>query len=76
MFITNGVHGDLYFVAAKTDTTVKGSRGISIFAVEKGTPGFSVGRSLKKTGWLSSDTAELVFDGCRVPAAILFGGEH
>ncbi|MGH3927775.1 MAG: acyl-CoA dehydrogenase family protein, partial [Pseudonocardiaceae bacterium] len=76
MFITNGVHGDLYFVAAKTDTTVKGSRGISIFAVEKGTRGFSVGRSLKKTGWLSSDTAELVFEGCRVPAANLIGGEN
>lgn len=76
MFITNGVHGDLYFVAAKTDDAVKGSRGISIFAVEKGTPGFSVGRSLKKTGWLSSDTAELVFDHCRVPAANLIGGEN
>ncbi len=76
MFITNGVHGDLYFVAAKTDSTVKGSRGISIFGVEKGTPGFSVGRSLKKTGWLSSDTAELVFDNCRVPAANLIGGEN
>src|SRR5713226_2807338 len=38
MFITNGVHGDLYFVGVKTDTTVKGTRGISIFAVEKGTP--------------------------------------
>lgn len=76
MFITNGVLGDLYFVAAKTDTTVKGSRGISIFAVEKGTPGFRVGRSLKKTGWLCSDTAELVFDNCRVPAENLIGGEH
>jgi acyl-CoA dehydrogenase len=76
MFITNGVHGDLYFVGVKTDTSVKGSRGISIFAVEKGTPGFSVGRSLKKTGWLCSDTAELVFDQCRVPAANLIGGEH
>ncbi|MGQ0700772.1 MAG: acyl-CoA dehydrogenase family protein [Panacagrimonas sp.] len=76
MFITNGVHGDLYFVGVKTDTSVKGSRGISIFAVEKGTPGFSVGRSLKKTGWLCSDTAELVFDQCRVPAANLIGGEN
>lgn len=75
-FITNGVHGDLYFVAAKTDPTAKGSKGISIFAVEKGTPGFSVGRSLKKFGWLSSDTAELVFDGCRVPAANRLGEEN
>ncbi|MGB0956666.1 MAG: acyl-CoA dehydrogenase family protein, partial [Panacagrimonas sp.] len=50
--------------------------GISIFAVEKDTPGFHVGRSLKKTGWLSSDTAELVFEDCRVPAANLIGGEN
>lgn len=76
MFITNGVYADLYFVAAKTDTTVKGSRGISIFGVEKETPGFRVGRCLRKTGWLCSDTAELLFDGCRVPAANLIGGEN
>jgi acyl-CoA dehydrogenase len=76
MFITNGVHADLYFVAAKTDRQAKGSRGISIFAVERGAPGFTVGRALAKTGWLSSDTAELVFDGCRVPAANLLGREN
>ncbi|HYE49066.1 MAG TPA: acyl-CoA dehydrogenase family protein, partial [Azospirillaceae bacterium] len=76
MFITNGVHADLYFVAAKTDAEAKGSRAISIFAVEKGTPGFSVGRSLRKHGWLCSDTAELVFDNCRVPAANLLGEEN
>lgn len=73
MFITNGVHGDLFFVAAKTDTDAKPSRGISIFAIEKGTPGFSVGKSLKKMGWLSSDTAELVFDNCRVPEDNILG---
>src|SRR5262245_50098654 len=67
MFITNGVHADVYFIAARTDPHAKGSRGISMFIVEKDTPGFRVGRALKKTGWLSSDTAELVFDGCRVP---------
>ena len=76
MFITNGVHADLYFVAAKTDPEAKGSRAISIFAVEKGTPGFSIGRSLRKHGWLCSDTAELVFDNCRVPAANLLGEEN
>jgi acyl-CoA dehydrogenase len=76
MFITNGVHGDLYFVAARTDPGAKGSRGISMFIVEKGTPGFRVGRALKKQGWLSSDTAELVFEGCRVPAANLLGEEN
>lgn len=72
-FITNGVHADLYFIAAKTDLSVKGTRGITMFIVEKGTPGFTVGRSLKKQGWLSSDTAELVFDNCRVPAANVLG---
>ncbi|MBQ0724381.1 MAG: acyl-CoA dehydrogenase family protein [Cycloclasticus sp.] len=73
MFITNGVHGDIFFVAAKTDTDAKPSRGITIFAVEKGTPGFTVSKSLKKMGWLSSDTAELVFDDCRVPAENILG---
>ena len=72
-FITNGVHADIYFIAAKTDLTVKGTRGISMFIVEKGTPGFTVGRSLKKQGWLSSDTAELVFENCRVPKANVLG---
>ncbi len=76
IFITNGVHADLVFVAAKTDPNAKGSRGISIFAVEKGTPGFTVSRALKKQGWLASDTAELVFDHCRVPAAHLLGEEN
>jgi len=75
-FITNGVHADIYFVAAKTDTSAKGSRGISMFIVEKGTPGFSVGRALKKQGWYSSDTAELIFDNCRVPAANMLGEEN
>jgi acyl-CoA dehydrogenase len=72
MFITNGVHADLYFVAAKTGP---GKREVSMFIVEKGTPGFSVGRALKKTGWLSSDTAELVLGDVRVPAANLLGDE-
>jgi acyl-CoA dehydrogenase len=72
MFITNGVHADLYFVAAKSGP---GKREVSMFIVEKGTPGFSVGRALKKTGWLSSDTAELVLDNVRVPAANLLGEE-
>jgi acyl-CoA dehydrogenase len=76
MFITNGVHGDLIVVAAKTDPDAKGSRGISMFLVEKGTPGFRVGRALKKQGWNSSDTAELVFEDCRVPAENLLGEEN
>ena len=76
MFITNGVHGDLFFVAAKTDWQVKGSRGITIFIIEQGSPGFSVGRRLDKHGWRSSDTAELVFEDCRVPAANVLGEEN
>jgi acyl-CoA dehydrogenase len=72
MFITNGVHADLYFIAAKTGS---GKRDMSMFIVEKGTPGFSVGRALKKTGWLSSDTAELILDNVRLPAGNLLGEE-
>lgn len=64
------------FVAARTDNEVKGSRAISMIAVERGAPGFSVGRKLDKHGWRSSDTAELVFDECRVPAANLLGREN
>ncbi|MGD9953370.1 MAG: acyl-CoA dehydrogenase family protein [Burkholderiales bacterium] len=75
MFITNGALADLYFVAAKTDPAA-GSKGVSMFIVEKGTPGFSVGRKLEKMGWRSSDTAELVFDGCRIPAENLLGEEN
>jgi len=72
-FITNGVHADLYFIAARTSAA---RHGISMFIVEKGTPGFTVGRTLDKTGWLSSDTAELVFERCRIPAANLLGEEN
>ena len=73
LFITNGVLANLYFVVAKTG---EGRHAMSMFAVEKGTPGFRVGRTLDKSGWLSSDTAELVFDNCRIPAANLLGEEN
>ncbi len=76
MFITNGVNADVLFVAAKTDTAAKGSRGISMFIVERDAPGFSVGRRLEKMGWHSSDTAELVFEDCRIPAENLLGEEN
>ena len=72
MYITNGVHANVYFVAAKTGSA---RHDMSMFIVEKGTPGFTVGRALKKTGWLSSDTAELIFDNVRLPAANLLGKE-
>jgi len=75
MFITNGVHGDLYCVAAKTDTTARPSQSVSMILVEKGTPGFRVGRALAKHGWCSSDTAELIFDDCRIPVENLLGEE-
>ena len=73
MFITNGVHGGLYFVAARTDPEAKGSRGITIFMVEEGMEGFKVAQPLDKMGWRSSDTAELVFEDCRVPQANVLG---
>jgi acyl-CoA dehydrogenase len=76
MFITNGVHADLYFVAARTAPLATGSRGVSMFIVEKGTPGFSVGQVLDKSGWRSSDTAELVFDGCRIPGENILGAAN
>jgi acyl-CoA dehydrogenase len=76
MFITNGVHADLYFVAARTDPDGQGAQALSMFLVEKGAPGFRVGRALKKQGWLCSDTAELVFEDCRIPEDNLLGREN
>ena len=73
LFITNGVLADLYFIAAKTG---EGRHAMSMFIVEKGTPGFRVGRALDKSGWLSSDTAELVFEDCPIPAGHLLGEEN
>ncbi|HMK71197.1 MAG TPA: acyl-CoA dehydrogenase family protein, partial [Xanthobacteraceae bacterium] len=75
MFITNGVYGDLYCVAAKTDRDGPPSQSISMFLVEKGTPGFTVSRTLDKHGWRCSDTAELHFDGCRIAAVNRLGDE-
>jgi acyl-CoA dehydrogenase len=76
MFITNGSIADLVFIAARTDPSAKGSRGISIFAVEKETPGFKATRALEKMGWRSSDTAELVLEEVWVPEANLIGEEN
>jgi acyl-CoA dehydrogenase len=75
MFITNGVHADLYCVAAKTSSFGSGSKSLTMFLVEKGTPGFRVGRALDKHGWRSSDTAELLFEDCVVPETSMVGGE-
>ena len=77
LFITNGVYGDLYFVAARTAPGTPGRRhdGISMFLVERGLPGFSVSRKLDKMGMRASDTAELAFEECAVPAENLLGVE-
>jgi acyl-CoA dehydrogenase len=76
MFITNGGIADLVFIAARTDPTEKGSRGISIFAVEGETPGFKASRALEKMGWHSSNTAELVLEDVWVSGENLIGEEN
>ena len=73
-FITNGDTASTYVVFAVTDKT-KGLKGISLFVVEKGTPGFSTGLHEKKMGIRASATYELVFDDCEVPAENLLGKE-
>ncbi|WP_392886874.1 acyl-CoA dehydrogenase family protein [Pseudomonas migulae] len=73
-FITSGVRADYYTVAVRTGAP--GFGGISLLLIEKGTPGFTVGRQLKKMGWWASDTAELFFDDCRIPASHLIGAEN
>ncbi len=77
MFITNGALADLYFVAARVETGAAERRhqGISMFLVERETPGFTVSRTLEKMGMLASDTAELSFQDVRVPAENLLGRE-
>jgi acyl-CoA dehydrogenase len=75
-FISNGILCDLCVVAAKTDSNPENAhRGISLFVVEADTPGFIKGKKLAKMGMASQDTAELAFDGCRVPAANRLGEE-
>lgn len=73
-FITSGVRADYYTVAVRTGDT--GFGGVSLLLIEKDTPGFTVGRNLKKMGWWASDTAELFFEDCRVPVANLIGPEN
>jgi acyl-CoA dehydrogenase len=73
-FITSGTRAD--FVTTAVRTGGPGHGGISLLVIERGTPGFGVSKKLKKTGWWASDTAELVFEDCRVPVANLVGGEN
>ncbi|MDR7376800.1 acyl-CoA dehydrogenase [Rhodoferax ferrireducens] len=72
-FITNGWHADLVVVVAKTNPTA-GAKGTSLFLVERGMPGFTVGKRLKKLGMKAQDTAELFFDNVHLPADQLLGG--
>ncbi len=71
-FITNGASADLALVFAQTDAKA-GKRGIAAFVVEKGTPGFGVGKLEHKLGIRGSDTAQLLFQDCRVPVTNLLG---
>lgn len=71
LYITNGVRADGVVTAVRTGPDKWG--GLTLFMVEKGTPGFTVAKKLDKVGLLSSDTAELVFEDCRVPAANIIG---
>ncbi|MEK7702316.1 MAG: acyl-CoA dehydrogenase [candidate division NC10 bacterium] len=74
LFITNGREASFALVFCQTDRA-RGHRGISAFVVERGTPGFRVSKTEDKLGIRASDTAELVFDDCRVPAANRLGEE-
>ncbi len=73
-WITNGGAAEVYVIAVKTDKT-KGARGISTFIVEKGTPGFSIGKKEDKMGCRGSVTTELILDNCRIPESNLLGKE-
>ena len=74
-FITHGSIGDVMVVMAVTDKA-RAHRGISAFIVERGNPGMTPGRKEDKLGMRASDTSEVIFRGCRVPADALLGAEH
>ncbi|MDR0850853.1 MAG: acyl-CoA dehydrogenase [Clostridiales Family XIII bacterium] len=72
VFITNGGYADVFVATAVTDRS-KGSRGISAFIIEKGTPGFSIGKTEDKMGICASSTTELIFQNCEIPKENLLG---
>jgi alkylation response protein AidB-like acyl-CoA dehydrogenase len=74
MWVTNGGEADIYMLMART-SAIQGSAGISCFIVEKGTPGFSFGKTERKMGLHSSPTRELIFEQCRIPAGHRLGEE-
>ncbi len=77
LWVTNGLRGSIFAVLARTDPGAQPPhRGMSLFLVEKGTPGLSAGRTFEKLGYKGVETAELVFDGVRVPASRLLGGKE
>ncbi len=73
IFITNGVHADIYFVAAKTSEELQQSSNITMFIIRKDNPGLIVNKQLDKHGWRCSDTAELFFQDCEVEEADVLG---
>ena len=73
-FITSGTRAD--FVTTAVRTGGPGHAGISLLIIEKGTPGFTISKKMKKMGWLASDTAELSFEDCEVPVDNLLGQEN
>ena len=75
MWITNGPDADVLVVYAKTDKDA-GSRGVTAFLIEKDFPGFSTAQKLDKLGMRGSNTCELVFDNCKVPAGQILGKEN
>lgn len=77
LWVTNGVHGSIFAVLARTDlSSIPPHRGMSLFLVERGMPGLSNGRVFEKLGYKGVDTAELVLEDVRVPAANLLGGRE
>ena len=77
LWVTNGLRGSIFVVLARTDPGAQPPhRGMSLFLVEKGTPGLSAGRTFEKLGYKGVETAELVFDGVRAPASRLLGGKE
>ncbi len=75
-YITNALHGDVFIVAARTDMQAKSSRAMSLFAVERDTPGLTIRPMARKHGMWSSDIADLVFEDALLPADSLVGEEN
>jgi len=76
-WISNGIHGHVFALLAKTDPEASPRyKGMSLFIADKSLPGFRVGKKIEKLGYKAIDSAELVFEDCRIPADQLIGGEE